>query len=104
MTLQVDPAALAGAHRRVGALHEELVAEQVRLARRVDGLLDARWSGTAASQFRTAWREWSRAMRDLLTGIDLEGEALALARAELVDADDARAAAARRLQERLGAS
>jgi len=103
MTLQLDPAALNRAHRRVGALHEELVAQQAGLSRQVDALLQSRWSGAAAAQFRTAWLQWCRGMGDLLSGIGLEGDALELARAELVGADTARADAARRLHERLGA-
>jgi len=104
MTLQLEPAELTIARQRVGAVHDELVAEQAELSRRVEHLLEGSWSGGAATQFRTAWAEWCRGMRDLLTGVGLEGDALALTRAELVGVDEERAAIARRLHARLGAS
>ena len=104
MTLQVDPAELATARQRIGALHDELVTEQAALSRRVEHLLDGSWSGGAATQFRTAWSQWCRGMRDLVTGVGLEGDAIALTRAELVGVDEERAAVTRRMHERLDPS
>jgi WXG100 family type VII secretion target len=102
MTLQLEPAELALARRRIGALHDDLVSEQAVLSRQVEQLLDSSWSGGAATQFRTAWAQWCRGMRDVLLGVGLEGDAIALTRAELMRIDVERAAVTRRLQERLG--
>jgi len=104
MTLQAEPAALDRASQQLGAIRDGLIDEHVSVTRQVDTLLGSGWSGQAAEQFRTAWTQWCEGMSDVLSGLGLEGAAIALARAELAGTDQERAAAAEHLRSRLGAS
>lgn len=104
MTLQAELAALDRASQRIGTIRDGLVDEHAALKKQVDDLLDARWSGAAADQFRTAWTLWCEGMSDVLSGLGLESAAIALTRAELTGTDRDRAVAARALDARLGAS
>lgn len=102
MMLQADLAALDHAGRRIDAIREGLVEQHAALRRQVDDLLDARWRGQAADQFRAAWTQWAAGMSDVLSGLGVESAAIASTRAELAGTDDDRAASARLLDERLG--
>lgn len=102
MTLQADVAALDHAGRRTDAIREELGEQHAALRRQVDDLLDARWRGRAADQFRAAWTRWAAGMSDVLSGLAVESAALTSTRAELAGTDEDRAAATRLLDARLG--
>lgn len=101
MTLQAELAALDRASRQVATIREGLIDEHTALKRQVDDLLDARWTGVAADQFRAAWTQWCEGMTDVLSGLGLESAAIALTRAELDGTDHDREAAARQLRARL---
>lgn len=102
MTLQAELAALATASSKVAAIRDGLVEEHASLKTQVDDLLDARWTGEAADQFRTAWSQWCQGMSGVLSGLGLESAAIALTRAELTGTDQQREAATQLLHARLG--
>ena len=104
MTLQAELAALDKASRQVSTIRDSLVDEHTALKKQVDDLLDARWTGEAAEQFRTAWTQWCQGMSDVLSGLGLESAAIALTRAELTGTDQERETATRQLHARLGDS
>lgn len=101
MTLQAELAALDRASRQIGQIRAGLVDEHTTLKTQVDDLLDARWSGEAAEQFRSAWTQWCQGMSDVLSGLGLESAAIAATRAELAGTDRDRADAAQALHQRL---
>lgn len=106
MTLQAELAALDRASHQVSTIRDSIIEEHAALESQVEDLLDARWSGVAADQFRSAWTQWCQGMSEVLSGLGLESAAIALTRAELAGTDAERADATRvlhqRLDERLG--
>lgn len=102
MGVKAELQGLSRASAQIAQIRRDITTEHDRLISDVEDLLDARWTGAAAEQFRTAWREWCRGMKDVLEGLGLESAAIAYTRAELVGTDAERAAAARRLETRLG--
>lgn len=101
MTLQAELAALDQASQQVGQIRDGLLDEHATLKSQVDDLLDVRWSGEAADQFRTAWAQWCEGMSAVLSGLGLESAAIALTRSELNGTDQDRADAAAMLHQRL---
>jgi len=104
MTLQAELAALDQASLEIGTIRDALIDEHTSVKRQMDDLLDARWAGLAAEQFRSAWTQWCAGMSDVLSGLGLESAAIELTRAELNGTDQERAEAVRTLHRRLGAS
>lgn len=102
MSVRAEVQALRRASAQIAQIRHDISTEHDRVISDVEDLLDGRWTGVAADQFRTAWREWCRGMKDVLEGLGLESAAIAYTRAELVGTDAERAAAARRLEDRLG--
>lgn len=77
MTLQADLAALDRASRLIGEIRRSIDTEQSKLRADVDDLLAASWNGVVASQFSGAWSQWRRGMAEILSGLRLEGAAVA---------------------------
>lgn len=102
MSVKAELRALSRASAQIAQIRRDITTEHDRLISDVEDLLDARWTGAAAEQFRTAWREWCGGMKDVLGGLGLESAAIAYTQAELAGTDTERAAAARRLEDRLG--
>lgn len=104
MTLQAELAALDRASQQIGTIRDGLIDEHTALKKQVDDLLDVRWTGQAADQFRSAWTQWCQGMSDVLSGLGIESAAIALTRADLTGTDEDRAQAAQALHARLGES
>lgn len=102
MTLQAEFGALDRASRLVAEIRDSIEKEQSSVGADVDDLISSRWSGAAADQFAAAWRQWSRGMSEILSGLGLESDAIAVTRAQLAGSDADAQAAARRLHDRLG--
>ncbi len=102
MTLQAELAALATASDKIATIRRSITDEHTSLKRQVEDLLDARWNGDAASQFRAAWERWCLGMNDVLSGLGVESAAIAVTRAQLIGTDEDQQAAIQALHQRLG--
>lgn len=104
MTLQAELAALDKASGEIATIRQSIIREHASLKRQVEDLLDARWDGPAAGQFRAAWTQWCQGMTDVLSGLGVESAAIALTRAQLTGTDADQKAAMQTLHQRLGAA
>ncbi len=77
-------------------------ADRLRVAARVDALLDRGWQGAAAASYAAGWAEWTRAADAVQHGLATMGDLLEAVDRDLVRTDTAAGDGLATLRARLG--
>jgi WXG100 family type VII secretion target len=83
----VSPAELQATRGFVNGVAKEVVNEVATVGLSIEALLDGGWSGGAATDFLTGWREWKQGARDTCQALDGMAVLLGMAGRDFADSD-----------------
>jgi WXG100 family type VII secretion target len=83
----VSPAELQATRGFVDGVAKEVVNEVATVGMSIEALFDGGWSGGAATDFLTGWREWTLGARDTCQALDGMAVLLGMAGRDFADSD-----------------
>lgn len=93
----VDIAALHRGRTVVSETHQAVTAETTKIGASIESMLAGSWTGPAATDYAAGWREWQEGAKEVLSALDLMGQAMSETLTEYVQRDNHHAQALSRV-------